>query len=85
MGLKPNYMRLDNGALSLFQDLLNDKSINYQLNPLGMHLLNSEERDTSTFKDHFISGICFTDPDYSMKIGTKYFINRSSPLKNYAP
>ena len=32
-----------------------------------MHRRNSEERDIINFKDHFIVGICATDPDFPMK------------------
>ena len=41
IGLKHNYMRLDNEVLPAFQDLLKDKCIDYQLAPPGMHIRNA--------------------------------------------
>ena len=55
-------MRSDNEASPSFQALLKDKCIDYQLAPTGMHRLNAEEWATSTFKYHFIVGLCTTDP-----------------------
>ena len=66
-GLKPNYMQLDNKASPVFQSLLKDKCIDYQLAPPGMHRRNAAERAISTFKDHFIAGICATEPYFPMQ------------------
>ena len=66
-GLKPNYMWLDNKAQPEFQDLQKEKSIDYQLDPQVMYHINSKERNTSTFKDRFITGIWSTYTDFPMK------------------
>ena len=60
--LKPNYMRLDNEASPVFQTLLKEKRINYQLAPPGTHRRNAMEQSISIFKDQFIAGLCATDP-----------------------
>ena len=66
-GLKSNYMQLDNEASPAFQALLKYKCIDYQLAPPGMHRRNAAERAISNFKDHFIAGLCSTDPEFPMK------------------
>ena len=60
-------MQLDNEASPAFQSLLKDKCINYQMAPPGMHRRNAVERAISTFKDHFIAGLCATGPDFPMQ------------------
>ena len=62
-GLKPNYMRFDNDALPSFLALLKYKCIDYQLPPPCMYRRNAAEQAISTFKYHFISGLCATYPD----------------------
>ena len=59
-------MWLDNGASPVFQDLLKDMCIDYQPDPTGMYRRNAAERAISTFKYHFIAGLCATDPDFPM-------------------
>ena len=66
-GLKHNYMRLKNEASPASQCLLKDKCINYQLEPPIMQRRYSAERAISTFKDHFIAGLCATDLDFPMQ------------------
>ena len=60
-------MRLDNEAFPVFQSLVMDKCIDYQLAPPGIHRRNAAERVISTFKDQFVSGICATGPDFPMQ------------------
>ena len=67
MVLTSNYIRLGNEASPAFKALLKEKCIDYQLTPSDMHRRNSAERDISTFKDHFITGICVTEPYFPMK------------------
>ena len=71
--LKPNYIQLDNEASPAFQALLKYKCIDYQLAPPVMHRLNAAERSISTFKDHFIAGLCATDPEFPMKNWDRLF------------
>ena len=60
-------MRLDNEASPEFQSLLKETCIDYQLAPPDMHRRNAEEWDISTLKDHFIAGLCATDPYFPMQ------------------
>ena len=46
---------------------MKEKCINYQLAPPGIHRCNSEERAISTFKDHFITRLCVTDPEFPIQ------------------
>ena len=46
---------------------MKENIIDYQLAPPGMHRLNSEERDISTFKDHFITVLCAAYPYFLMQ------------------
>ena len=65
-GLKPAYMRLENGASPAFQRELKAKKTDFQLATPGMHCRNAAEWAIRTFKDHFIVGICSIDPDSPM-------------------
>ena len=60
-------MRLDNEAFPVFQSLVMDKCIDYQLAPPGIHRRNAAERVIHTFKYHFITGVCTTEPDFLMQ------------------
>ena len=66
-GINPAYMKLDNEASPAFQRELKAKNINFQIAPPGMHRRNAAERSISKFKDHFIPGLCSTDPDFPMQ------------------
>ena len=58
---------MDNEASPAFQRELKAKNIDFQLAPPGMHLRNAAERAISTFKDHFIAGLCSTYWYFPMK------------------
>ena len=66
-GVKPAYMRLDNEASPAFQIEIKANNIDFQLTPPVMHRRNAAEQAMSTFKDHFIAGLCSTDSDFPMK------------------
>ena len=66
-GLQPNYIQLDNESSPTFQDLMKENTVDYQLAPPEMHQLNASERAIITFKDHFIAGLCSTDPKFLMQ------------------
>ena len=67
-GVNPAYMRLyTEYPPPAFQRELNSKDINLQLQPPGMYRRNAAECVISTFKDHFILGICSIDPDFPMQ------------------
>ena len=65
-GLRPKLHRLDNEASQLLKEFMTDEDINYQLTPAGLHRRNWAERAIQTFKNHFISGLCSTHPDFSL-------------------
>ena len=56
-GVKSAYMTLYNEASTDFQREIDSKGIRFQLAPPGINCRNAAEREISTFKGHFISGI----------------------------
>ena len=60
-GLKPSYMLLENKLSPVFQSILKEKCIDYQLVPPGIHQHYAAERDIGNFKEHFIMGLCLND------------------------
>ena len=66
-GIKPEYMRLGNESSPPFQRYLKAKDIDFRLSPPGMHIRNASERAINTLKDHFIAGVCSTDPESSIQ------------------
>ena len=68
-GVRPKLQRLDNEAsTSLKQYLSEEIGIDYQLAPPGMHRRNAAERAIRTYKNHFIAGLCSTDPTFPMHL-----------------
>ena len=65
-GLKPSYTKLENEASPAFQRELKAKNIDLQIPYPGIHYRNVTERAISTFKHHFIAGLCSTIPDFPM-------------------
>jgi hypothetical protein len=61
-------MTLDNEASTLLKDYLHDQDINFQLVPPYCHRRNAAERAISSFKDHFIAGLCSTDKAFTMHL-----------------
>ncbi|GAX15903.1 hypothetical protein FisN_2Lu385 [Fistulifera solaris] len=45
-----------------------EKGIDFQLTPAGVHRRNAAERAIRTFKNHFIAGMCSTDPNFPMQL-----------------
>ena len=70
-GLKPRYQRLDNEASAEFKSFLRKSKIDFQLVPPGSHRRNAAERAIQTFKDHFIAGLCSTDPNFPLALWDK--------------
>ena len=70
-GLKPKLQRLDNEASTALQQFMEDEDIDFQLVPPHLHRRNAAERAISTFKDHFIAGLCSTDPDFPLHLWDK--------------
>jgi hypothetical protein len=65
-GLQPKLQKLDNEASGLLQDFMAAENIDYQLVPPGIHRRNAAERAIRTFKNHFIAGLCTTDPKFPL-------------------
>lgn len=63
-GLKPKLQRLDNECAQELKDFFDEKSIEFQLTPAGKHSRNLAEKTVQIWKDHFISGLSSTHPDF---------------------
>jgi hypothetical protein len=67
-GLKPSLQKLDNEASSALQQYMVSVDVDYQLVPPHVHRRNAAERAIRTFKNHFIAGLCSTDPDFPLHL-----------------
>ena len=65
---KPQLQHLDNKASELLRSYLAAKTVDYQLVPPGIHCRNYAEHAIRTFRNHFMEGICFTDPDLPLHL-----------------
>jgi hypothetical protein len=70
-GLKPKLQRLDNEASATLQQFMTEQDIDFQLAPPHLHRRNAAERAIRTFKNHFIAGLCSTDPDMPLHLRDK--------------
>jgi hypothetical protein len=70
-GLHPQLHRLDNEASQLLKEFITDENIEFQLTPASLHRRNWAERAIQTFKNHFISGLCTTHPDFPLNLWDK--------------
>ncbi len=70
-GLRPKFHRLDNEASTLLKDFLKQEQIDYHLVTPGVHRINAAERAIRTFKNHFIAGLCTTDPGFPIGLWDK--------------
>jgi hypothetical protein len=67
-GLRPLLQRLDNEASTALQQFMADNAIDFQLAPPHVHRRNAAERAIRTFKNHFIAGLCSTDPSFPLNL-----------------
>jgi hypothetical protein len=67
-GLKPKLQKLDNEASKELLQFIQDEDIDYQVVPSNMHRRNAAERASRTFKNHFISTLCGTDPNFPLHL-----------------
>ena len=67
-GLRPQLQRLDNEASTHLKTFLADQKIDYQLVPPHAHRRNQAERAIRVFKNHFIAGLCSTDPNFPLHL-----------------
>jgi hypothetical protein len=70
-GFKTLLQRLDNEATGALQDFLVTSNIDFQLAPPHVHRRNAAERAIRTFKNHFIAGLCSTNPDFTLNLWDK--------------
>jgi hypothetical protein len=63
-GLCPKLHRLDSECSAILKDFMAKQQITHQLVPPGVHRANTAERAIRTFKNHFIAGLCTTDPKF---------------------
>jgi hypothetical protein len=62
---------LNNEASQLSKDFITNEDIEFQLTPVSLHRRNWAERAIQTFKNHFISGLCTTHPDFPLNLWDK--------------
>jgi hypothetical protein len=69
-GLRPQLQRLDNEASTALQSFMTSEHVDFQLAPPPPHLhrRNAAERAIRTFKNHFIAGLCTTNPDFPLHL-----------------
>ena len=67
-GLRPQLQRLDNEASTQLKTFLSDNQVDFQLVPPHAHRRNSAERAIRVFKNHFIAGLCSTDPSFPLHL-----------------
>ena len=65
-GLCPRLHTLDNEASTSLKEFLTAEHVEYQLVPPHIHRRNSAKRAIQTFKNHFISGLASTDPNFPL-------------------
>ena len=65
-GLRPRLHTLDNEASTSLKDFLTAEHVEYQLVPPHIHRRNSAEHAIQTFKNHFITGLASTDPNFPL-------------------
>ena len=70
-GFTPQLQKMDNEASTLLKNKIQENECAYQLVPPDNHRANPAERAIQTFKDHFISILCTTDPDYPLYLWDK--------------
>jgi hypothetical protein len=62
---------MEKEASQLLLDQMDQNNINYQLTPEGLHWCNSAKKAIQTFQNHFISGLCSTNPQFSLNLWDK--------------
>jgi hypothetical protein len=67
-GLQPQLQRLDNEASAALQSFMAANHVDFQLAPPHLHRRNAAERAIRTFKNHFIAGLCSTNPDFPLHL-----------------
>jgi hypothetical protein len=67
-GITPKHHILDNECSADFKQAIRDNNLTYQLVPPHDHRRNLAEKAIQTFKAHFISILCGTDPNFPLHL-----------------
>jgi hypothetical protein len=67
-GFQPRLQRLDNEASNALLQFMASNDIDVQLPPPHIHCRNAAKWAIRTFKNHFIAGLCSTNPDFPMNL-----------------
>jgi hypothetical protein len=67
-GFRPTTHWLDNEASNALKSFNRMQDVEYQLVPPHVHRRNSAERAIRTWKNHFVAGICSTDPAFPLHL-----------------
>ena len=70
-GISPKLLTMDNEISTALKDFITASSLDVQLVPPHLHRRNSAERAIRTFKSHFISILCGTDPSFPINLWDK--------------
>jgi hypothetical protein len=70
-GVQCSFVMLDNECSLALQQFFNDKSIQFQKTPAGMHRRNAAERAIRTFKNHFVAGLCTVNEAFPLYLWDK--------------
>jgi len=67
-GYKPIFNVTDNQAAAPIKAYMQENNGTVQLVEPNNHQVNAAERAIQTFKNHFISGLCTTDPNFPFQM-----------------
>eukprot|EP00957_Ditylum_brightwellii_P052108 3951872-Ditylum_brightwellii.AAC.1 len=67
-GYKPRVHWLDNEEPPSLKQYDEENQVMYQLTPPHMHRINAAEWAIYMFKEHFVVGLCSTDPNFPMHL-----------------
>jgi hypothetical protein len=64
----PKLQTLDNEACAALKSYFTENGVEYQLVPPHCHRRNTAECAIRTFKEHFVTGLSSSDPDFSLHL-----------------
>ena len=67
-GYAPRFNVTDNQAAAAIKKFLTKEECKWQFVEPSNHRVNAAERAIQTYKNHFISGLCTTDPDWPLQL-----------------
>jgi hypothetical protein len=73
-GIKPALNIMDNEASKAIKHAVNQSGARFELVEPNNHRVNAAERAVRTFKNHFIAGLCSTDPNFPIALWDKLTI-----------